>query len=217
MIIACLSLFMTVSLTGCGSSSKEDADTTQKENETEQTETEETQTAAEPKEISSRDQVYKTGDTVISDEYEFTLTEAEYVDAFSIQPDDTFLQKTDADTPPEDYQWLIYNVDYRYIGSSSNYDMGMFAVDEYLVGNNGYGSDFVCAFRKAGENWIVSKYSPFFVSFSNIISSYSSDMYKYEPSDQMYQARGALRVKNDTLTDEPLIIDLEHYKFEISR
>lgn len=216
-VIAILSLFMTVSLTGCGSSSKEDADKTQKETETEQTaaETEETETAEAPKEISSRDQIYKVGDTVVTDKYEFTLTAAEYADAFSIQPDDSFLQTADTETPPQDYQWLIYNVEYRYIASYSSDDLGMFAADEYSVGQNHYGSEFVCAYRKEGDSWIVSQYTPFFAGLSAIVNSYSPAAYTYEPSAQMYQARGALKVMKEDITDEPLMIRLERYQFEI--
>lgn len=94
-----LSILLTASLAGCGSSAKPESDSKTDE----MAPAPEESSTPESEGISPKDQTYKIGDTITADDHEFTLVDAGFSDYISVTADDTFLQRA------ADVLWLTGN------------------------------------------------------------------------------------------------------------
>ncbi|MCR4951883.1 MAG: hypothetical protein K6A40_11230 [Solobacterium sp.] len=211
-----MSLFLAATLTGCGSSSAPKPSSAPDDS-GKASAAPETDKTPEPSAVSPRDQVYKVGDTVTTDDFEITLTDARIVDKISTQADDTFLTEVTGAENSGDVGFLIYNAEFKYLGSYEDDFARPLAVDMYGIGNTYYSSEFLCAFRKTGENWQVTVCSPLFTSIAQSLGADPTARFTFEPSDQTYQARGVLRVTKEDVKDQTVTINLQKYQFEIGK
>ena len=215
-----LSLFMTVSLAGCGSPAESGSTEKPQKEETQKKEEPTPETETEPAaETSSKDQIYHAGDTITTDEFIFTVTDLGFADTVSMTSDDSFFLKADKGYDArENSRFLYYSVDFQYIDSVADEIYSPFYVPEYTIDNATFVSGSVSAFRKEGDKWMISAYSGdgSFMFLTSSVGMEYNDRYEFQPSDQKYQARGLIYVSNDNLSKGTLTVKIRKYKFEVS-
>ncbi len=215
---ALLSVFLTVTLAGCGSSSESTPaptlETTEKETAVPET------PASAPAQNSSTYETYKVGETIHAySNLTFTLSEAGISETISRDPDDTFLlPKEDGLRSGDAYRFLYYKIDFTYTGKEPVKQYGLFYIQGFSrqIQTN---FEFISAsvFRPVGaEEWMAGGYSSGAAQiFSSLIEMTPGETYEFTPSDRMYEARGMLLFPKEELEKGPVKINLNNYEFEI--
>ncbi len=204
-----LSILLTASLAGCGSSAKPESESKPGETETAPEESNTT----EPAEISSRDQIYKIGDTITTDEYEFTLVDAGFADYISGEADDTFLLKAENGLDAGEGSKLFYfSVEYKHLKPGRMVTDYPFFTNEVASDNTARAGGCVMAYRKAELGWHLAYLTAPFTSIPYIATMFQPDDIEYQSEEGTYQARGAIFVSQDFIDNGN-----GHFTFKLNR
>ncbi|MBQ6221093.1 MAG: hypothetical protein IJJ44_00570 [Solobacterium sp.] len=215
---ALLSVFLTVTLAGCGSSSDSTPAPTTNTSEKE-TAVPETPSPV-PTQNSSTYDTYKVGDTIYTySDITFTLSEVGISETISREPDDTFLLPAeDGFKSGEAYRFLYYKIDFTYTGKEPKKQYGLFYMQGYAQQIQ-LKTEFFSAsvFRPVGaEEWMTGGYSSGAGQIIRpLIELPYGDNYEFTPSDQMYEARGMVVFPTEELEKGPVKLNLNNYVFEI--
>lgn len=208
LILLVLSLAMLLSLCACGggSDTPKNDDTTPLDNNED----------SNPRETTpAGDAVYYVGEEIPSDYFPFTVTEATFSNQIVSTKSDDFLTPTSdtgsgAFSADKDYQWLYYEVEYTYSGTSTLSLIESLFMPTVYYGEYEFSSDYF-TFGKIDNSWYIFRSDYDGVGHPLLKDLSSNGYHKYEPlDDTVYVIRGVIKVPTKAIedTETPIYLKL---------